>query len=200
MTNLPPSHYLKSGHFGEDLVAQWLQSTGWLILHRRFSCRWGEIDIIAEYSGEAGEAREQGAGSRGERFLPHLLILPPPPTLPMPYALCPMPHAQSILAFVEVKTRSSGSWDAGGRSAITLQKQAKISRTAGMFLAQYPEKADYTCRFDVAIVYCQEISKNMTGIKATQEALATSSAAGYEYRLQEYIPAAFDCLIDNDNG
>lgn len=193
MTNLPPSHYPKSGHFGEDLVAQWLQSTGWLILHRRFSCRWGEIDIIAEYSGDGGEQGSRGAeGQRGQGDKDNnSSLLTPHSALRTP---------QPILAFVEVKTRSSGSWDAGGRSAITPQKQAKISRTAGMFLAQYPEKADYPCRFDVAIVYCQEISKKMTGVTATQEALATSSVAGYEYKLQEYIPAAFDCLIDNDNG
>ncbi|MDZ8242343.1 MAG: YraN family protein [Nostoc sp. ChiQUE01a] len=178
MTNLPPSHYLKSGHFGEDLVAQWLQSTGWVILHRRFSCRWGEIDIIAEHSGGGGEQKRQGDKENNSLLL----------TL------------QPILAFVEVKTRSSGNWDAGGRSAITPQKQAKISRTAGIFLAQYPEKADYPCRFDVAIVYSQEISKKIAGVTATQKALATSLAAGYEYKLQEYIPAAFDCLIDNDNG
>ena len=170
MANLPPSHYPDIGHLGEDLVAQWLQSTGWIILHRRFSSRWGEIDIIAEYHEVTG--KEQG--SRGEYPTPH-----------------------SLLAFVEVKTRSSGSWDAGGRSAITPQKQAKISRTAGMFLAQYAEKADYSCRFDVAIVYCQRISKNLTGVIATQEALATSSAAGYKFKLQEYILAAFDSSIDN---
>ncbi|MDZ8106539.1 MAG: YraN family protein [Nostoc sp. DedQUE12a] len=200
MTNLPPSHYPKSGHFGEDLVAQWLQSTGWVILHRRFSCRWGEIDIIAEHPGGSGKQSSKGAEEqrgRGDKENNSSLLTP---NSPMPNAQCPMPDAQSILSFVEVKTRSSGSWDAGGRSAITPQKQAKISRTAGMFLAQYPEKADYPCRFDVAIVYSQEISKKMTGVTATQEALATSSAAGYEYRLQEYIPAAFDCLIDNDNG
>ncbi|MFN6559778.1 MAG: YraN family protein [Nostoc sp. ChiSLP01] len=194
MTNLPPSHYLKSGHFGEDLVAQWLQSTGWVILHRRFSCRWGEIDIIAENSGGRREQGGTGAegqrgrrdkGTRGQGDKDNN---------------SPLRTPQPILAFVEVKTRSSGSWDAGGRSAITAQKQAKISRAAGMFLAQYPEKADYPCRFDVAIVYYREISQKITGVTATQEALATSSAAGYEYKLQEYIPAAFDCLIDNDNG
>ncbi|MEH2322766.1 MAG: YraN family protein [Nostoc sp.] len=162
--------YLNSGQLGEDLVAQWLQSKGWIILHRRFSSRWGEIDIIAEYHGVTG--KEQG--SRGE-----------------------YPTLHSLLAFVEVKTRSFGSWDAGGRSAITSQKQAKIWRTAGMFLAQYPEKADYSCRFDVAIVYCQRISKNLTGVTASQEALATSSAAGYKFKLQEYILAAFDSSIDN---
>ncbi|MDZ8189526.1 MAG: YraN family protein [Nostoc sp. ChiSLP02] len=185
MTNLPPSHYLKSGHFGEDLVAQWLQSTGWIILHRRFSCRWGEIDIIAEYSG--GGVEQTSRGDKEHNSSP-----------PTPHS--PLPTPNSILAFVEVKTRSSGSWDAGGRSAITAQKQAKISRTAGIFLAQYPEKADYTCRFDVAIVCSRDLSKKMIGVTATQEALATSSAAGYEFRLQEYIPAAFDCLIDNSNG
>ncbi|MCF2148897.1 YraN family protein [Desmonostoc muscorum LEGE 12446] len=167
-------HCPNSGQFGEDLVAQWLQSTGWVILHRRFSCRWGEIDIIAEHHRESGEEQK----SKAEYPTPHSLL----PT--------PLP----ILAFVEVKTRSSGSWDTGGRSAVTPQKQAKISRTAGIFLAQYPEKADYPCRFDVAIVYCQELSKKTTGVTATQEALASSSAAGYEFRLQEYILAAFDCI------
>ena len=178
MANLPPSHYPDIGHLGEDLVAQWLQSTGWEILHRRFSSRWGEIDIIAQHDGrveEAGVAGEQESRKAvGELRTQH-----------------------SMLAFVEVKTRSWGSWDAGGRSAITPQKQAKIWRTAGIFLAQCPEKADYSCRFDVAIVYCQRISKNLTGVTATQEALATSSAAGYKFKLQEYILAAFDSSIDN---
>ncbi|MEH2444096.1 YraN family protein [Nostoc sp.] len=180
MANFPPSHYPDIGHLGEDLAAEWLQSTGWIILHRRFSSRWGEIDIIAEYDARIREAEE-----RGENFS---------------RAECPATvnsTQHSLLAFVEVKTRSSGSWDAGGRSAITPQKQVKISQTAGIFLAQYPEKADYYCRFDVAIVYCQRISKNLTGVAATQEALATSSAAGYKFKLQEYIPAAFDSLIDN---
>ncbi|WP_193196453.1 YraN family protein [Nostoc sp. MG11] len=172
MANLPPSHYPDIGQLGEDLVAQWLQSTGWIILHRRFSCRWGEIDIIAQYDATGG------VGGAGKGLFTQ----------------------DSILIFVEVKTRSSGNWDAGGRSAITPQKQAKLWRTAEIFLAQYPEKADYPCRFDVAIVYCQRISKNLTGAKVSQEALATSSVAGYNLKLQEYIPAAFDCSIGNGDG
>lgn len=48
MTNRSASHYPDKGVLGEDLVAQWLQSRGWIILHRRWRCRWGEIDIIAQ--------------------------------------------------------------------------------------------------------------------------------------------------------
>jgi len=154
MANPPSSHYPDIGTLGEDLVAQWLQSTGWIILHRRFSCRWGEIDIIAQFQ---------------DAKLDNL-----------------------TLAFIEVKTRSSGNWDAGGRSAITVQKQAKLWRTAQMFLSEYPEKADYPCRFDVAIVYCQRISKKLISVIASQEVIASSSDGVNNLTLQEYIPAAFD--------
>lgn len=171
MPNPPPSHYADIGELGEDLVAQWLKSTGWVILHRRYSCPWGEIDIIAQYHGLTGAA---GAENDSTQNL--------------------------ILAFVEVKTRSSGNWDAGGRSAITLQKQAKIWRTANTFLAQYPEKADYPCRFDVAIVYCQRISKQLSEVTVIPKALASLSTDGYKLKLQEYIPAAFDSTVDSSNG
>ena len=162
MANPPPSHYPDIGELGEDLVAQWLHSTGWSILHRRFSTRWGEIDIIAQL-------QEKN--------------------------LCVNQLPQ--LAFVEVKTRSQGNWDAGGKSAITRQKQAKIGRTATIFLAEYPEKADYSCRFDVAIVYCRRISKQHTDMTLTSEALASLSADGYQLYLQEYLPGAFDSAIDS---
>lgn len=160
MANPPPSHYPDIGDFGEDLVTQWLQSTGWSILQRRFSCRWGEIDIIAQY--------------------PHTTA----------------PNLDSTLAFVEVKTRSPGNWDTWGKSAINSKKQAKIGRTAGIFLAKYPEKAYYACRFDVAIVCCLKISRHYHEAVNLQPALASSSAAGYKFQLQEYIPAAFDLVID----
>ncbi len=162
MANSPPSHYPDIGQLGEDLVAKWLQSSGWSILHRRFSCRWGEIDIIAQYHGIPGDTATQ----------------------------------HPILAFVEVKTRSAGNWDAGGRNAITPKKQAKLWRTSEIFLAKYPEKADYTCRFDVAIVFCQPIARQLPGAKFTQEVLISSLVAGYQLQLQEYIPAAFDTVLD----
>ena len=159
MPNYPPSDYPDIGDLGEELVANWLESKGWIIIQRRFSCRWGEIDIIAEFE------------DKGDRT------------------------QDSLLAFVEVKTRSSGNWDSGGREAIAAKKQAKLWRTAQIFLSKYPEKADCPCQFDVAIVFCQRISKKVTRA-VSQEALATSSVGEYELKLQEYIPAAFDSIIN----
>ncbi|MCL1466953.1 YraN family protein [Argonema galeatum] len=48
MANHSVSHYPNIGALGEDLVAQWLLSQGAVILHRRWHCRWGELDIIAQ--------------------------------------------------------------------------------------------------------------------------------------------------------
>lgn len=38
---------MNPGTLGENLVATWLEQQGWEILHRRWRCRWGELDIIA---------------------------------------------------------------------------------------------------------------------------------------------------------
>ncbi|WP_017319048.1 YraN family protein [Mastigocladopsis repens] len=147
MANHPPYHYLDIGIAGEDLVAEWLQSKGWVILHRRWRYRNGEIDIIAQFYGEAGEAKDEGKAS-----------------------------SSPVLAFVEVKTRSRENWDAGGRNAITKHKQVKLWDTALMFLAKYPEKANYPCRFDVAIVSCQPISQGLAAVTISPEAIPNLSS------------------------
>jgi putative endonuclease len=176
MANSPPSHYPDIGQLGEDLVAQWLQSLGWLILHRRFSCRWGEIDVIAQYHGTLGAEENSNYGNQVVNSVSTQI---------------------STLAFVEVKTRSAGNWDAGGRSAITAKKQAKLWRTAEMFLANYPDKTDCPCRFDVAIVYCHKITKQISRETLAQKPLVSLCVPGYELQLQEYIVAAFDSVIDS---
>lgn len=159
MANRSRFHYRDIGVLGEDLVAQWLQSQGWIILHRRWHCRWGEIDIIAQ------QVRDK--------------------SLP-------------ALAFVEVKTRSQGNWDAGGLLSITPQKQAKLWRTASSFLAAYPNLADYPCQFDVALVYCQKIPKSQQptvepeAISASISHAQGEDLARYHLNIQEYIPSAFD--------
>jgi Holliday junction resolvase-like predicted endonuclease len=64
---------------------------------------------------------------------------------------------RATLAFVEVKTRSPGNWDAGGRGAISARKQAALVRSALQFLGDTPlweglDLGNVASRFDVAIV------------------------------------------------
>ncbi|ARV61542.1 YraN family protein [Nostocales cyanobacterium HT-58-2] len=179
MPNYPQYHYPDIGIAGEDLVAQWLQSKGWVILHRRWRYRQGEIDIIAQYDGQQRTRGHADAGKFGEEFS----------ASPLPFSAS---SSSGILAFVEVKTRSRQNWDAGGRNAITKHKQTKLWKTALMFLAKYPEKADYPCRFDVAIVYCEHMPQRLATDAISQEVMATSSVGKNLLMLQEYIPAAFD--------
>jgi putative endonuclease len=182
MTNHPPSYYLDIGALGEDLVAKWLTQSGWNILHRRWRCRLGEIDIIAQ-GGIGGKGEDGGLGEVKSSNIPYT-----PSTCPTPYSPLPTP----TLIFIEVKTRSAGNWDAGGRDALAFRKQQKLWRTAQVFLAKYPQKGDYTCRFDVAIVFSQKISKKV-GLSESQS-LAAITVSDYHLTLQEYILAAFDSL------
>jgi len=55
------------------------------------------------------------------------------------------------IAFVEVKTRTSGDFSAA-REAVTPAKQRRMRTAAEVFLEQY-QLSDTLCRFDVAEVY-----------------------------------------------
>ena len=61
-------------------------------------------------------------------------------------------RGQAGLHFVEVKTRSQKSWDAGGLQAIAPRKQACLYRSASLFLSQHPSLADVPCQFFLARV------------------------------------------------
>ncbi|MEG4574856.1 YraN family protein [Microcoleus sp. N3A4] len=157
------------GTLGENLVAEWLQQQGWEILHRQWHCRWGEIDIIALGRDEESEI------NRGNENSPF-----------------PIPHSQT-LAFVEVKTRRPGNWDAGGMLAVSTTKQAKLWQTAEIFLSTRPDLANNSCRFDVALVRCEPSRQNTKQILPPLTAANSqyALAGNYLLTLQEYIRSAF---------
>lgn len=144
------------GKLGEQLVAQWLKAQGWTVLHHRWHCRWGEIDLIAQ------------------------------------------PASKASVAFVEVKTRSRGNWDANGLLAMTSQKQTKLATAAALFLAESPNFANLPCRFDLALVSYKKLPHH-SNRKPVRYSFPASLALGqpipwgeYQLSLQNYIQSAFE--------
>jgi putative endonuclease len=93
------------------------------------------------------------------------------------------------LLFIEVKTRNRRNWDNDGLLAINPQKQARIIRTAELFLVKHPDLAEYPCRFDAGIVRHQTIQQAIFG---TPLHTMTDLAANECLLLLDYIPNAFD--------
>ncbi len=57
----------------------------------------------------------------------------------------------TVLVFVEVRFRTSGSWVSAAES-VTPAKQRKVARAAAHFLQTRREFADWPCRFDVLAI------------------------------------------------
>ena len=97
--------------------------------------------------------------------------------------------ASDTLLFIEVKTRNRSNWDANGLLAITPQKQARVISTAQLFLIKHPHLAEQPCRFDVAIVRHQPISR---AISILPLHILADITTGTNLLLIDYIPGAFD--------
>jgi putative endonuclease len=112
----------------------------------------------------------------------------------------------SIIIFVEVKTRSSNNWDSDGLEAISLTKQQKISNSAALFLAENAQYVDFYMRFDVALVNYkkqpvkQQLEIAITDLSpATKKSLPTLSNQvfttaknGYAFKIVNYLENAFE--------
>jgi len=207
MANHPAFHYPDIGVLGEDLVARWLQSSGWTILQRRWRCPWGELDLVVkldvrEGMGQAneGDKEDKGAEAQAKNQKPKTKNQNSLATSYQPLATHPTP----VIAFVEVKTRKQNNWDAGGLLAITPQKQTRLWQAAEYFLSAYPNLATYQCRFDVALVQHRKLS--LARLRQASPTLDISPdlsslsvqlgqaviVAGYQLVLQEYLSAAFN--------
>jgi putative endonuclease len=96
------------------------------------------------------------------------------------------------LAFVEVKARSHGNWDEGGRLSVNPQKQARLWQAAELFLAEHPEWSACPCRFDVALVVVSGRAASGPPSSPAPELGKWVAIAGRWLRLQDYIFNAFE--------
>lgn len=174
MANRSPSHYPDIGVLGEDLVTQWLCSEGWVILHRRWRCRWGEIDIIATktIANRREDLRDASpflvfvevkTRSRGNWDAGGLLSITPKKQTKL---------WQTARCFLGTYTKLAKHTCRFDVALVCCQKLS--TRHHGLSEASHPVTA-----------------ADRTSMKPVHLGQATEMA-GYQMILQDYIPAAFD--------
>jgi len=105
-------------------------------------------------------------------------------------------QGDSLLTFVEVKTRNSRNWDADGLLAISASKQIRLWQAAQLFLATHPELENFLYRFDVALVRyqgdCLILPADRLPIDEKIVLGQAIALTGYQLSLQAYMESAFD--------
>jgi putative endonuclease len=87
--------------------------------------------------------------------------------------------SSNLIAFIEVKTRSKFNLDRQGIDSITMAKQAKLLKSAELFLTKNPQFADYFLRFDVALVSSSDNKQR-------------SPECNFNFNIFQYIESAFE--------
>jgi len=107
-------------------------------------------------------------------------------------------QGDSLLTFVEVKTRNSRNWDADGLLAISASKQTRLWQAAQLFLATHPELDNFLYRFDVALVRyqgdCLILPADRLPIDEKIVLGQAIALTGYQLSLQAYMESAFDSI------
>ncbi len=124
---------------------------------------------------------------------------------PDPDRLAQVANLPPSIVFIEVKARSAGNWDADGALAISASKQAKLWRTVGSFLMEYPQYGEAVCRFDVALVRCDRLGGEPLDRSEAEVATlpwperfdgrSALEIGGYRLQIVRYIEGAIEADI-----
>lgn len=174
MANHSVSHYPDIGALGEDLVAQWLLWQGYCVLHRRWHCRWGELDIIAQQEPADLVFVEVKTRSRGNWDADGLLSITPQKQAKL---------WQAVQLFLALHPQLA---DRPCRFDVAL---VRCQRLAGKLSHNLNFEASHISCFDPPSA-AQQKESNVGQSPLTLESAA--QIAGHRLVLQQYIQAAFD--------
>ena len=134
------------GKRGEEIAAEFLQRKGFSVVERNYHSRWGELDLIAVKSDEAGLANEMYFDDEMQKMKGDATLF-----------------QGNCVRFVEVKTRTGTTYGSPGE-AVNYFKQQKIRKTALVWL-QEQEEYYPAVSFDVIEVWVADKAAKIRWLK-----------------------------------